>query len=111
GLIVGNLSQNETQVAGLNNLVTLPMIFASEAFYALTAAPSWVQTLSRVLPLSHVLDGVRAALDGQPSNILTPLLVVTGYTMLALALAVVTFRWDPHAAPRRRSDRAARLSA
>jgi ABC-2 type transport system permease protein len=39
GLIVGNLSQNETQVAGLNNLVTLPMIFASEAFYSSQAPP------------------------------------------------------------------------
>jgi len=64
GLTVGNLSQTETQVAGLNNLVTLPMIFASETFYPLAAAPAWVHTLSLVFPLGHVLDGVRAALTG-----------------------------------------------
>jgi ABC-2 type transport system permease protein len=111
GLTIGNLSQNETQVAGLNNLVTLPMIFASEAFYSLTAAPAWVHTLSRVLPLSHVLDGVRAALVGSPSGIVTPLLFILGYTVLALACAVLTFRWDPDAAPLRRRVRAARVSA
>jgi ABC-2 type transport system permease protein len=111
GLTVGNLSQNETQVAGLNNLVTLPMIFTSEAFYSLGAAPAWVHTLSRVLPLSHVLDGVRAALAGSPSSIISPLLFVLGYTLLALALAVLTFRWDPDAAPLRRSARAAHMSA
>jgi ABC-2 type transport system permease protein len=111
GLSVGNLSQTETQVAGLNNLVTLPMIFASEALYSLAAAPAWVHTLSRVLPLSHTLDGVRAALVGSPSNIVTPLLFVLGYTVLALVFAVLTFRWDPDAAPLRRSARAARASA
>jgi ABC-2 type transport system permease protein len=111
GLMIGNLSQTETQVAGLNNLVTLPMIFASEAFYSLGAAPTWVQTLSRVLPLSHVLDGVGAALAGSASGIVTSLLFVLGYTVLALAFAVLTFRWDPNAAPLRRSARAAHMRA
>jgi ABC-2 type transport system permease protein len=111
GLTVGNLSQNETQVAGLNNLVTLPMIFASEAFYSLGAAPAWVQMVSRVLPLSHVLAGVRTALNGSTSGMVAPLLLVLSYTVLALALAVLTFRWDPDAAPLRRSIRAAHMSA
>jgi ABC-2 type transport system permease protein len=110
GLIVGNLSQTETQVAGLNNLVTLPMIFASEAFYSLAAAPAWVHTLSRVFPLSHALDAVSAALAGSASSVVMPLLFVLAYTVLALALAVLTFRWDPDAAPLRRSTRVAHMS-
>lgn len=110
GLTVGNLSQTETQVAGLNNLVTLPMIFVSELFYSLAAAPAWVHTLSRVFPLSHVLDAVRAAMAGSPSDLVTPLVFVAGYTALALALAVRTFRWDPDAAPLRRSGRAVHIS-
>src|SRR5215469_15330066 len=109
GFIVGNLSQTETQVAGLNNLVTLPMIFASEAFYSLAAAPDWVRTLSRLFPLSHVLDAVRAALAGSASGVVAPLLFVLSYTVLALTLAVLTFRWDPDAAPLRRSARAAHM--
>jgi ABC-2 type transport system permease protein len=111
GLTVGNLSQNETQVAGLNNLVTLPMIFASEAFYSLAAAPAWVHALSRALPLSHIIDGVGAGLAGSLSSTVTPLLFVVGYTVLALVIAVLTFRWDPDAAPLRRRARAAHVSA
>jgi ABC-2 type transport system permease protein len=54
GLTIGNLSQTETQVAGLNNLVTLPMIFASEAFYSLAAAPDWgAYAEPRVAPQPH----------------------------------------------------------
>jgi ABC-2 type transport system permease protein len=111
GLTVGNLSQNETQVAGLNNLVTLPMIFASEAFYSLVAAPAWVHRLSRGFPLSHVLDGVHAALAGSGSDVIIPLLFVLGYALLTLVLAVLTFRWDPDAAPLRRSASGAHVSA
>jgi ABC-2 type transport system permease protein len=40
GLFIGNLSQNETQVSMLSNIVTLPMMFASEIFYNLGAAPA-----------------------------------------------------------------------
>jgi ABC-2 type transport system permease protein len=111
GLTVGNLSQTETQVAGLNNLVTLPMIFVSESFYSLAAAPAWVRELSRAFPLTHVEDAVRAAMAGSPSAIVIPLLLVTGYTVLALALALLTFRWDADAAPLRLNARAARTSA
>jgi ABC-2 type transport system permease protein len=110
GLIIGNLSQTETQVAGLNNFVTLPMIFASEAFYSLAAAPAWVHTLSQVFPLSHVLDAIRVALAGSASGAVIPLLFVLGYTVLALALAVLTFRWDPDAAPLGLIGRAAHMS-
>ena len=90
--------------------VTLPMIFASDAFYSLAAAPALVHTLSRALPLSHVIDGVSAGLSGSLSSTVTPLLFIFGYTVLALALAVLTFRWDPDAAPLRRSVRAAHAS-
>ncbi|HZC79448.1 MAG TPA: ABC transporter permease [Ktedonobacterales bacterium] len=97
GLVVGNLAQNEGQVAMLNNILTLPMLFASEAFYSLAAAPSWVKIVNAALPLGHVLDGVHAAMDGRTGGVLMPSLLLLGYTAVALALAVLTFRWDPDA--------------
>jgi hypothetical protein len=69
-----------------------------------------VHTLSRVFPLSHVLDAIRAALAGSASGVVIPLLFVLGYTLLALALAALTFRWDPDAAPLGLIGRAAHMS-
>ncbi|PZN07801.1 MAG: ABC transporter permease [Bacillota bacterium] len=103
GFTIGNLAGNEAQTAMLNNLLTLPMVFGSEVFYRLDRAPAWVQAASRVLPLSPALDGVRAALAGQPGDLLGPLAALAGFALLALGLAVVTFRWDPHAPLRRPS--------
>jgi ABC-2 type transport system permease protein len=110
GLTVGNLAQNEGQVAMLNNLVTLPMVFASEAFYSLSGAPDWLQLVSRGLPFGYVIDGVRAAMREDAWGILGPCAIVASFTALTLLLAVVTFRWDPDRAPLRRLHRSARAA-
>jgi ABC-2 type transport system permease protein len=99
--MVGNLAQNEGQAALLNNLITLPMIFASEAFYSLSGAPSWLKALSQALPFNHFVIAVRSALAGDAAGIAAPCAVLLGYTALTLTLAVITFRWDPDGGARR----------
>jgi ABC-2 type transport system permease protein len=106
GLTISNLVQNENQVAMLNNIVTLPMIFSSATFYSLSNAPVWVRTIGHVLPFSYLVDGEHAALAENVTGIIFPLLILLGFTLLALALAVVTFRWDPNAPLIRRGLRA-----
>jgi ABC-2 type transport system permease protein len=102
GLTVGNLAQNEGQAAMLNNIITLPMVFASEAFYGLGGAPAWLRQVSQALPLGHLIDGIRAAMAGNLGGIVAPCLLLAGFTTLTLTLSLLTFRWDPDAAPLRR---------
>lgn len=99
GFILGNLGNNETQVAGINNLFNLPMTFGSPIFYSLDGAPQWVQILSKCMPMSHYLEALRAAQTGSAGEMLLPLLILLGFTLLTLAIAVFTFRWDPDASP------------
>lgn len=106
GLTVSNLAQNETQVSMFNNVVTLPMMFTSEVFYSLSAAPGWVKGVGRIFPLSYLVDGEKAALVGNVFGVVFPTVILLGFTLLALTLAVVTFRWDPDASPVRRILRA-----
>jgi ABC-2 type transport system permease protein len=95
GLVISNLSDNVNQVSLFNNIVTLPMIFASETFYSLSTTPTWLKILSRLLPLSYVLDAEHAALAGNVTGTLVPTLILLGFTLLSLTLSVITFRWDP----------------
>jgi ABC-2 type transport system permease protein len=97
GLTISNLAQNENQVAMLNNIVTLPMIFSSATFYSLNNAPAWVKTIGHVFPFSYLLDGEHAAFAGNAAGIVFPTLILLGFTVLAMLLAFVTFRWDPNA--------------
>lgn len=98
---ISNFAQNEGQVSMLTNLVTMPMIFASEAFYRLDGAPAWVRLLDRALPFGHLIDGARAGLAGDAAGVLDPMLLLAIYTILTLAISVITFRWDPDAPPLR----------
>jgi ABC-2 type transport system permease protein len=102
GLTISNLVQNENQVAMLNNIVTLPMIFTSATFYSLSNAPSWVTTIGYALPFSYLIDAEHAAFAGNAGGVVFPLLILFGFTLIAMLLALVTFRWDPNAPPMRR---------
>jgi len=97
GLTISNLVQNENQVAMLGNIVTLPMIFSSATFYSLSNAPAWVKTIGHALPFSYLIDGEHAAFAGNTAGVVFPTLILFGFTVLALLLAVVTFRWDTNA--------------
>jgi ABC-2 type transport system permease protein len=102
GLTISNLVQNENQVAMLNNIVTLPMIFSSATFYSLSNAPAWVKAIGYVFPFSYLLDGEHAAFAGNAAGIVFPSLILLGFTVLSMLLAFVTFRWDPNAPVMRR---------
>ncbi len=99
GLIVSNLSQKETQVNMISNIVVLPMMFASEVFYSLNVVPAWVRIVGSVLPLSYLVEGEHAALAGNLAGLALPLLALCGFTVLAMLLAVATFRWESEATP------------
>jgi ABC-2 type transport system permease protein len=102
GLTISNLAQNENQVAMLSNIVTLPMIFTSATFYSLSNAPSWVMTVGHLLPFSYLIDAEHAAFAGNVGGVVIPMLILSGFTILAMLLALVTFRWDSNTPPMRR---------
>lgn len=96
GIVLGNLGNNEGQVSVWNNLVTFPLLFLTETFYSLASAPTWLQTLRDGLPFNHYLRLVLAAAVGEPVGaVWGSVLIVAAYGCVFLALAVLTFRWDP----------------
>jgi ABC-2 type transport system permease protein len=48
----------ETPMAVMN-LITLPLMFASNAFLPYTLMPSWLQTVAQVNPMTYTTDAVR----------------------------------------------------
>jgi len=95
GVIMGNLGNNEGQVAALNNIVTFPLLFLTETFYSLGEAPAWLQMLRDVLPFNHYLRLVQTLATGDLAAAWGPMLIVAGFGLAFLSIAVLTFRWDP----------------
>src|SRR5262249_13100574 len=60
GLAIGGWAKNENQSAPLTNIVAFPMMFLSGVFFPRFLMPDWLQGVTGFLPLSPVVDGLRA---------------------------------------------------
>lgn len=96
GLVVAARIATEEVAEGLLNLMTWPMIFLSGIWFSLEGASSWVLQGAKLMPLTHVVDGLRAILlEGAGLGQLAPqlaVLVVLGAVFLAVGSAI--FRWS-----------------
>ena len=95
GFISGNLGRNESSTSMISNLICMPMLLTSEAFWSLEQAPQWINVISRLHPFSHFVnllsDGVRGSWQ---TSTWTSLGALAAFTLLCLSLAAATFRWD-----------------
>ena len=93
--LVASRAQNSETASGLMNLVTLPMTVLSGVFFSASHFPGWLQPALRALPLTALIDGLRAiSIDGAGvAALLLPGLVLLGWGVGGFALALRLFRW------------------
>jgi ABC-2 type transport system permease protein len=96
GLLAGSFSKTPEAATAIANLIVLPMAFLSGAFFPLQGAPGWLQTISKFLPLRHLVDGMQAVMvRGQgPLEVLPQLGILAGFAVVVTAIAVALFRWE-----------------
>ena len=63
GIAAARLLSKPENGAGLISVVTLPMVFISNIWYPIDGSPQWLQTISKILPLRPLADGLQAAFD------------------------------------------------
>lgn len=96
GLAVGGWAKNENQAAPLANLITFPMMFLSGVFFPTFLMPEWLQSITRFIPLTPVVDSIRLVVtEGQTIFQLGPQLAIIGAWIVAVYLiAFRVFRWE-----------------
>ncbi|MPM73987.1 hypothetical protein SDC9_120972 [bioreactor metagenome] len=92
--VVASVGRTENSVSILNNFITLPLLFASDAFYSLQGAPRFVQIISRVNPLQWFVSALRAAAAQSWGSYAANLGLVALTAAAALLLAIKTFRYS-----------------
>ena len=95
GFLVVNFARNEGQINMLSNLLQIPMVFGSEAFYSLSAAPAWLAQIGKLFPFAYFVEGLQAAARTDIRLWGASAIVVLGFSAVILILAALTFRWDP----------------
>lgn len=95
GLLCASRARTIEGVSGLINLAQVPMWILSGVFFASERFPSAVQPLIRALPLTALIDGLRAhMLQGASLLQLAPQLGILGaWLVVCFALAMKLFRW------------------
>ncbi|GLW57409.1 ABC transporter permease [Kitasatospora phosalacinea] len=96
GLVTGSLAKTEESANGMNQLIILPMSFLGGAFIPLDFAPSWLQDISRALPLRYLIVPAKSVLSqgGGLAEALPAMGILLGFTAVLSAVAWRFFNWD-----------------
>jgi ABC-2 type transport system permease protein len=76
------------------NAVTLPVMLLSGLMLPMSLAPGWLDALSRLVPLRHLVEAVRDAYAGRyaTGDLLVGTLVALGLAAVAVTVGTRVFR-------------------
>ncbi len=96
GFIISGIAKNESSVPPIANIVTLPQFLLSGTFFSISAFPSWLQPISKALPLTYLNDAMRkVAFEGAGlTDVGHQLLILAIWGIAVYAVAVKTFKWE-----------------
>jgi ABC-2 type transport system permease protein len=96
GFAISGIAPNTETAASYANLITFPMLFLSGIFFSMENAPAWLRPITKVLPLSYLVDALREPMSfgNGLSAIWLDLLALILTFIIAMAISVRFFRWD-----------------
>ena len=78
---------------GIGQVITMPLFFASSAIYPVNLMPTWLQIISRINPLTYIVDALRALLvTGDFSHFPIDIGVLIIALVILLVMAIFAFR-------------------
>lgn len=97
GLAATALIRSAEGASAVVNLIILPMAFLSGSFVPIQEYPDWLQAVSNVLPLKHLITLITDVyLDAEPVwEQPIALAVVLAWGVLGLLVATKRFGWQP----------------
>ena len=95
GMLVGSRAKTIEAVSGIMNLVIMPMWVVSGVFFSAQRFPDFAQPIIRVLPLTLLLDALRAIqLQGATlTEVWFEVTLIAGWLAVCFVAALKLFRW------------------
>jgi ABC-2 type transport system permease protein len=95
GYAVVGLVPSARAVVVIGNVVLYPLMIFSGAMVPLEVMPDTVRTISRFLPLTHLVALLRGLWFGEGwGDFLTEVAVLTGVAIVGMLVVARTFRWE-----------------
>ncbi len=96
GFVVSGIARSESTIPPISNIITLPQFLLSGTFFSIENFPSWLQPISRALPLTYLNDAMRqVAFEGAGLwDVRQQVLIMVIWGIGIYALAVKVFKWE-----------------
>lgn len=93
-LILACLVKTRERFMGIGQVLTMPLFFASNAIYPIDIMPPWLQVLSRINPLTYVIDALRSLMirNVVPAHLALDFGILIGATTLFISIGAVLYR-------------------
>lgn len=85
-LIIACLVKTRERFMGIGQVLTMPLFFASNAIYPIAIMPEWLQVISRLNPLTYMVDALRVLMLAGTINYFS---IGTDVAVLAAVMAVL----------------------
>jgi len=94
GMLLSGLIKDVEAASAIGNAIAFPMMFLSGSFFPLDFTPSYIQAISKVLPLTYFGEGLRyAMLYKYPEGIFTNMAIVGVLAVAFIAIGSIVTRW------------------
>ncbi len=95
GMLVGGIAKDTKQAGVIASILYFPMLVFSGTTVPIEVMPPVMQKIVGVFPLTQGIAMMKHAfVGGQMENILLPVCVMLGLTILCTGLAIRFFRWE-----------------
>lgn len=96
GFVVSGIAKSESTIPPISNIITLPQFLLSGTFFSVETFPTWLQPISRALPLTYLNDAMRqVAFEGAGLwDVRQQILIMVIWGIGIYALAVKVFKWE-----------------
>ena len=96
GFIVSGRAKSDNSIPPFANLITLPQFLLGGTFFSIDAFPSWLQPISKIMPLTHFNSAMRdIAFEGAHLwHEWRELGILAIWGVVLYIIAVKTFKWE-----------------
>ncbi len=96
GFVVSGIAKSESTIPPIANMITLPQFLLSGTFFSIDVFPTWLQPISRALPLTYLNDAMRkVAFEGAGLwDVKQQILILIVWGIVIYTVAVKTFKWE-----------------
>ncbi len=94
GMILSGFIKDVEAASAIGNAIAFPMMFLSGTYFPLEIMPSYIQTISKVLPLTYFSEGLKySMLYKYPEGIFTNMAIIALLAVVFIIIGALVTRW------------------